>query len=105
MDTSELVPVEVDGRRVLIAVAQTSFEEEVSGHIDANVRTALESAAHVAQVALDSVASMRWKRATVHLGVEFAVESGTLLAVLGKAGAKSSITLDLEFENAARSDA
>jgi len=43
---------------------------------------------------------MEWKKATIELGVEVAVESGTLVAVIGKANGKSTLKVQLEFDRA-----
>lgn len=99
MESEELVPVEVGGKRVLLAVSRASFEEEISGGLDVNVQDAVDGAIEVANVTLASSRGMAWRKATLTLGIEFAVESGTLMAVIGKAGAKSSIQLTLEFDD------
>ncbi|MGV8970629.1 MAG: CU044_2847 family protein [Microbacteriaceae bacterium] len=62
--------------------------------------TALEGLVATAEATFAKISSMEWNKATIELGVEIAVESGTLVAVIGKANGKSSLKVQLEFDRA-----
>jgi Trypsin-co-occurring domain 1 len=103
-----LVPVELSGQKVLVAAAGDGSaatltvvageEQEVSGR---GGRPALEQVLDgLAVFATEIAARMRSTDATrvgVEFGCDIAVESGSLVAVIGKASASSSIRVSLEW--------
>ncbi|SMQ66973.1 hypothetical protein SAMN06295909_1379 [Plantibacter sp. VKM Ac-1784] len=96
MDT-RFVPVTVDGIDILVQVAAGPSGEVPVGAVNATVESALAGASATVQKALESVQDLEWSKATIELGVEFALESGTMLAVIGKGSATSALKVSLEF--------
>jgi len=109
-EESTYVSVQVGTARVLIDAPATSalstssdepFSQDevlVSASGLPNLDTALDGLVATAEAAFRKIEQLKWTKAVVELGVEFALESGTLVAVLGKASGKSALTVQLEFE-------
>ncbi len=93
----ELVSVDIDGTRAFVSVVGSSGQEEVSTRGALDLQAAFDASAGAARKAITAVSDLEWTSAKVTLGVEFALESGSLVAVFGKANAKSSISIELEF--------
>ena len=102
-DSYAAVPVVVDGQKVYLSVralpeSPTSGDEsEVSSHRP-TLEQALDGLAGIAQVMGTRLRRADASRTTVTFGCEFALESGTFVAMIGKATAKSSFTVSLEWE-------
>ena len=111
--SQRLIPVELAGRTVMVAVAGEGLaavagavageEREVSGRVG---KPALEQVLDgLAVLATEIAARMRTTDATrvgVEFGCDIAVESGALVAVIGKASATSSIKVSLEWSERER---
>lgn len=100
---SAYVTAEVDGQTILVEVADVEGvlgdEIEVDGRLDPHkLEQAFQGLASAARLALDQMSAMQWKKAVVELTVSFAVESGSLVAILGKVGTNNSMKIQLEFE-------
>lgn len=96
-----LIPIDVDGQSVYLAVESTDErrpgeESEISSR-----RPSLEQALDgLTAIARAMGARLRQSDATrvgVEFGCEFALESGSFVAVVGKASAKSTFKVTLEW--------
>jgi hypothetical protein len=101
-DREVLVPLTLDGHPVYVAARQLgprarhSGEGEIAGRspsLDQVVGGLTAFAQDIAARLRDTHAS----KVTVEFGCEFAVESGTFVAVIGKASAKSAFKVGLEW--------
>lgn len=100
---SELVPLEVNGQIVYISATRLSAgeirpgaEREIAAHrpTPGQVLDGLTGFAHEVAARLSKLDA---SRVTVELGCEFAIESGTIVAVIGKASARSAVKVGLEW--------
>jgi hypothetical protein len=98
----ELVPVAVAGERIYVSArrlkphASADAEVEISSQ-RATLEQALGGLANVAQELGAKLRNTGASKVSVEFGCEFAFESGTLLAVVGKASAKSAFNVGLEW--------
>jgi Trypsin-co-occurring domain 1 len=103
-DADELMSVEFDGHTIYLAV-RTVDRVDPAPHVDerqivARERRFEDALAGIAGFAKQVVGTMQTTRAskvTVEFGCEIAVESGSFVAVIGKASAKSTMTVSLEW--------
>jgi hypothetical protein len=98
-----LVPIDIDGVVVYVE-ARTDVDpyaeiEVISG---GSIERALAGIASIAKKSFVELSSLEWSKLTVELGVEFAVESGGIVAVVGKASSSSSLKVVLEFERSSK---
>lgn len=97
-----VIPVEAGGHIVYlsaydIANARTSGEETEIAARRPNLDGALEGVRAFAEQAVEQLRGSEVSKVTVEFGCEFAVESGSIIAVIGKAGAKSVMKVSLEW--------
>ena len=97
---TELIPVDIDGVRAFVSVVAENGEAEVGPRAAVDLRSAFQASAGAVRIAREAIAELEWDRATISLGVEFGIESGSLVAIIGKASAKSNISIELEFSRA-----
>lgn len=92
------IPVVVDGHTILVAVAADGDvgEQPVSAHSHA-IEPALEAAAATARAASRRFLGDGCDVVTVEVGLEFALESGRLVAVFGKATTKTTFKVTATF--------
>lgn len=100
-DREALVPIEVDGHRVYLAVQRLdprpgADEREVAARRP-SIADALDGLTAVARDIAAKLSTMDADTVTIEFGCEFAIESGTFVAVLGKASAKSAFKVGLEW--------
>lgn len=94
---SETVPVQLpNGAIVKVEVAQTG-REDVGFDVKAfePVAEAIEGVVQMIAVPIEKV---RPKKATVKFGMELAIESGKLTAVIVKGSGKANLEITLEWE-------
>lgn len=103
MEDDELVPVQVQGRTVYLAVRNVkgqgrppSDERPISGRVP-RIDDVLEGIAGFAAKVADSMQATKASKVSVEFGCEIALESGTFIAVVGKASTKSTMTVSLEW--------
>lgn len=103
MTGEDLLPLQVDDGAVLYVAASRlpgagSGEIEVAGRVP-STRQVIEVIGKFASELTDELGSKSGAtRFSVEFGCEIAVETGQVFAVLGKAGAKSSLKVTLEWE-------
>jgi hypothetical protein len=98
----EAVPVEVDGLRVYVearGLDDTSGGERPIGIKPSNLDQALDGLMGVAKAMGARLRETGAGKANVEFGCEFALESGSLVAVIGKASGKSTLKVTLEWVN------
>ncbi|MGW6908036.1 CU044_2847 family protein [Streptomyces sp. NPDC054940] len=99
-----LVPLDVDGQTVYMAVRELDGrygdEREISGRVRRRLDDALEGLTSTARAMVTRLQHTEATRVRVQFGCEFALESGTVVAVLGKARTSSAVTVELEWEKA-----
>lgn len=101
-DETAVVPVTVDGQPIYLSVrrlesGQAGADEREIAASRPNLEEALDSLVGVARAVGTRLQQTGSQRATVEFACEFAVESGTLVAVLGKATARSTFKVALEW--------
>ncbi|MFJ3036899.1 MULTISPECIES: CU044_2847 family protein [Streptomyces] len=103
-DTAAVVPVEVDGHRVLLAVGPGGREpgtglgeEQEIGWRRERLDTVLDGLTAVARSMGTRLRENGASRATVEFGCDVSYDTGQLLAVVGKASAKSAWKVTLEW--------
>ena len=101
MEDDELVPVQIQGRTVYLAVRRgqgspPGYERPISGRVP-RIDDVLEGIAGFAAKVADSMQATKASKVCVEFGCEIALESGTFVAVVGKASTKSTMTVSLEW--------
>ncbi|WP_405742406.1 hypothetical protein OG885_43800 [Streptomyces sp. NBC_00028] len=101
-DSDRLIRLDVDGQRVYMAVRELDGgyggEHEISGRIGQRLDEALEGLTSTARAVVTQLRQSEATRVRVQFGCEFALESGSVVAVLGKARTSSAFTVELEWE-------
>lgn len=103
MDDDKLIPVQIAGQTVYLAVRNIEDQKRPLGDerpISARVPRiddVLEGVAGFAAKVADSMQETKASRVSVEFGCEFALESGTFVAIVGKASTKSTMTVSLEW--------
>jgi hypothetical protein len=100
-ESDALVPLDVDGHRVYLAVQRLGTgsitdEREVAARRP-SIGDALDGLTAVARDMAAKLSKMEATTVTIEFGCEFAIESGTFVAVLGKASAKSAFKVGLQW--------
>lgn len=72
-------------------------EVELAGRIP-SMQDILQGIGNFTEELLDKIRTYKFGRMTIEMGCEFAVESGTLITVIGKASGKSSLKITLEWQ-------
>jgi hypothetical protein len=103
-DDEVLVPVDVDGHTVMLSVRPNRRDEPRAGEWEQEIvsrrpslRAVLGDLAAFARELGSQLQSTKASRVSVEFGCEFGVESGGFVAVVGKASAKSTFTVGLEW--------
>ncbi|MEV5892875.1 CU044_2847 family protein [Nonomuraea fuscirosea] len=102
-NTETLVPVRFDGHTVYIAARDVDGESDSSGDEhpiasrEARFERVLDSIAGFAHQVATRLGTAEASKVTVQFGCEIAVESGSFVAVIGKASSKSTMTVSLEW--------
>ncbi|MFG1710898.1 CU044_2847 family protein [Nonomuraea sp. M3C6] len=101
MDGIEAVPVMVEGLRVYVEVRELDApgEERPIGIRPPTLEQALDGLMGVAKAMGARLRETGAGKASVEFGCEFALESGSLVAVIGKASGKSTFKVALEWTN------
>ncbi|MFI6317494.1 CU044_2847 family protein [Nonomuraea sp. NPDC050556] len=100
MDNELLVPLDAGGRRIYLSVTELNPVDGEEKEIGARVPTleqALDGLANLAQVMGERLRETDASKVTVEFGCEFALESGSFVAVIGKASGKSTFKVGLEW--------
>lgn len=96
-DRTQNIPVKLEnGRIIYVEVTQTGREDVALGAASEfeEVTDALEG---IVQAIAETINQANPTKATVKFGLEIAVESGKLIAVLGKGSAKANLEIALEW--------
>ncbi|MEA5479552.1 CU044_2847 family protein [Pseudanabaena galeata UHCC 0370] len=95
-DRTQNIPVKLEGGRTIrVEVTQTGRVDVASGASEfKDVTDALEE---IVQAIAEPINRANPTKATVKFGLEIAVESGKLIAVLGKGSAKANLEIALEW--------
>jgi hypothetical protein len=103
-ETDMLVPIEFDGHDVYIAArtikSQDSGEDVEEYQIVAReprLERVLDGLTGFARQVVTRLQATDASKVTVQFGCEIAVESGSFVAVIGKASSKSTMTVSLEW--------
>ncbi|WP_050362042.1 CU044_2847 family protein [Streptomyces anulatus] len=101
-DEATLVPVTAAGQTVLLSVQRHGEQGTPEGEREIAARRlsldeAVDSLVGIARSVGQRLQETGSTKATVEFGCEFAVESGQLVAVLGKATARSTFKVALEW--------
>lgn len=98
-DRTQNIPVKLkNGRIIRVEVTQTGREDVALGA--ASVTDALEG---IVQAIAETINQANPTKATVKFGLEIAVESGNLIAILGKGSTKANLEIALEWTREAGS--
>jgi hypothetical protein len=102
-DGVRLVPIEVGGQKIYLSVravepagGEPGDEREIA-YRKPRLEQVLDGLAVFAQEIVGRFQGTNASKVTVQFGCEVVVESGTLVAVIGKASATSAITVGLEW--------
>ena len=106
MTDETLVPVETNGQLVYFTVRDlgasgTGAETEIAAQ-RATLDGVLGGVKAFAERTLAELRDTEVSKVTVEFGCEFALESGSLIAVIGKANSKSVMKVSVEWSNPAR---
>ncbi|MER5222900.1 CU044_2847 family protein [Streptomyces flaveus] len=102
-----LVPVEVEGQTVYLAVQDRGYGSGVSGRESdiaarrPSLDEALDGLMGLARAMGTRLQQTDATKVTIEFGCEFVLESGSFVAVVGKASAKSSFLVGLEWDRPA----
>ncbi|WP_406162622.1 CU044_2847 family protein [Streptomyces canus] len=98
------VPVEVDGQKILVSVGPAGehtgsglAEEQEIGWRAPRLETVLDSLTAVARAMGTRLQQTGASKATVEFGCDVSLDTGQLLAVVGKASSKSAWKVTLEW--------
>jgi len=101
--SDRLVPIEVGGQRIYLSVravqparGEPGDEREIA-YRKPRLEQVLDGLAVFAQEVVGRFQGTDASKVTVQFGCEVVVESGTLIAVIGKASATSTFTVALEW--------
>lgn len=106
VDTEQLVPVEVDGNTLYLAVRDvpdgnpygTGAERPIVAR-ERRLDEVLDSIAGFGNQVATRLKFTDASKVTVQFSCEVMVESGSFVAVIGKASAKSTVTVCLEWDS------
>ncbi|GAA3288942.1 hypothetical protein Dvina_36430 [Dactylosporangium vinaceum] len=94
-----IVPVIVDEQGTIAYIEARVLDEETRvASVPKAMSAALSSVRAISAQLLDALSVIQPKKATLEIGVEFAIESGELTALLVKGSGKSNVTITLEWE-------
>jgi hypothetical protein len=101
-DDAALVPVEIDGQTVYLTVREMgglpgSGEEREIADRRPRLESVLGGVANFAKQVVGTLQDTGASKVSVEFGCEFALETGTFVAVIGKASSKSTLTVGLEW--------
>ena len=95
--STRVVPVNLDsGQRILAEVVVIDPEQPVTA-LPQSLSACLEAIQEVASTLRSKASSLKPTKTTVEFGVELALDSGKLVALLADGSAKASIKVDLEW--------
>jgi hypothetical protein len=103
VDDATLVPVDIDGQTVYLTVREMggglpgSGDEQEIADRRPRLESVLGGVANFATQVVGTLKETGASKVSVEFGCEFALESGTFVAVIGKASAKSTLTIGLEW--------
>ncbi|MGW3917355.1 CU044_2847 family protein [Streptomyces sp. NPDC005070] len=104
-ETGALVPVLIEGRKVYLSVRDLrtpqralGSESDIAAHRP-TLDEALDGLMGLVRVMGARLQESDASKVTMEFGCEFALESGTFVAVVGKASVKSAFGVSLEWEN------
>jgi hypothetical protein len=103
-DREILVPLEADGRRLYVsarAVDGGGDEREI-GARGADMDHVLDAVSLLAGKLVERLRDTAASKVMVEFGCEFGIESGTLLAIVGKASSRSAVKVGLEWSQPER---
>jgi len=101
-DNAELVQLYPDGQRVYLAVerhgdqAAAADEEDIAGR-GPRLEQAIDGLTGFATQLGNGLAQTEMSKVVVEFGCDFALESGSLVAIIGKASARSTFKVSLEW--------
>jgi Trypsin-co-occurring domain 1 len=95
---TETLPVQLeDGSIIRVEVAKTG-REDISAFDPKPFKQVVDSLEGIVQALAIPIQRAKPKKATVKFGIELAVESGQLTAVLVKGSGKANLEITLEWE-------
>jgi NTP-dependent ternary system trypsin peptidase co-occuring protein len=94
----EVVAVELEDGSVAYVEARVLDEERLVSSVPKAMSKALKNVRAISTELVSALEAIGPKRATLEIGIEFAVESGELTALLVSGSAKSNVTITLEWE-------
>jgi len=94
----EVVAVELEDGSVAYVEARVLDEERLVSSVPKAVSKALKNVRAISAELVGALEAIGPKRATLEIGVEFAVEAGELTALLVSGSATSNMTITLEWE-------
>jgi hypothetical protein len=97
----EIVPVRLEDGTVTYVEARVLDEERQVSSIPKAMSTALKSVRAMSSELVKALEAIGPKRATLEIGIEFALESGELTALLVNGSGSSNVTITLEWEREA----
>jgi hypothetical protein len=99
LDMSEYpVAIELDGGGRMFIIAESFGPQQVRrGSISAKLSDVTAPIEHISQQVLDAVRRAGPSKATLELGFGLAIESGQVVALLGKARSEATIKVTLEW--------
>ncbi|MDI1462462.1 CU044_2847 family protein [Catellatospora sp. KI3] len=94
-----VVPVLLDESGTVAFVEARVLDDEVRiASVPKAISSALTGIREVGKQLFETLAEIQPKRATLEIGIEFAMESGELTALIVNGSAASSVKLTLEWE-------
>jgi Trypsin-co-occurring domain 1 len=98
-----VIPVDVDGRTVLMTAIVRGGEEEVAGRGLPSFDDVQQDIEHIAKAVTNALRNVSPDKTTVELGFEVALEAGQLTALLVNGSANASLKVTLEWDKASAS--
>jgi|tagenome__1003787_1003787.scaffolds.fasta_scaffold20823479_1 hypothetical protein len=94
----EVVAVELEDGSVAYVEARLLDEERLVASVPKAMSKALKNVRAISAELVASLEALGPRKATLEIGIEFAVESGELTALLVSGSATSNVTITLEWE-------
>lgn len=96
---SELIPIEVDGTTVIVSAMVEGGDEEIAGGVLQPFNAAWKPITKIAREIVKSLQEVKPSRATVELGLDFAIQAGHLTALIASGSGGGSLKVTLEWKS------
>ncbi|MBL7781950.1 MAG: hypothetical protein JNM22_12085 [Saprospiraceae bacterium] len=105
MNQYQRIPVQLaDGSTIIVEIRQPQGEENVS-FSKFNISEILGKIESIANSFMDTLRKTNPQKATIEFGMDIAIESGALTALIAKGTAEANLKITLEWEKSKTNEA